>query len=69
MYRALDEFQHSSMIALQPAFLSLLSITVVTASVFQRDGSASTDVTPESFVAEAFDYLIVGKDPNVVHNV
>ena len=58
------------MIALQPAFLSLfLSITVVTASVFQRDGDATTDVTPESFVAEAFDYLIVGKDPNVVHNV
>jgi len=48
------------MIALQPAFLSLLSITVVTASVFQRDGDATTDVTPESFVAEAFDYLVVG---------
>jgi hypothetical protein len=50
------------MITLKTTFLSLVSISVVTASVFQRQGGASTDPTPESFVADSFDYIIVGKD-------
>ena len=49
------------MVALLTAFL--LCIGVVTASVFQR---ADTNVTPDAFVANSFDYVVVGKDPTML---